>query len=50
MSLRDIGTSMLAVGGFVIAADLLDVSNFWPVGLALWLLGVVLYFAPGGDR
>lgn len=50
MSLRDMGTSMLAVGGFVVVADLLDVANYWQVGLGLWLVGVVLYFAPGGDR
>lgn len=46
MSSRDIGTSLLAVGGFVVAADLLDVANYWPLGLVLWLIGALFYFAP----
>lgn len=50
MASRDIGTSMLAVGGFVVVADLLDVGVFWPVGVVLWLLGAVFYIAPGGNR
>lgn len=50
MTLRDIGTSLLAVGGFVVAADLLGVVSYWPVGLILWLVGAVLYFSPGGGR
>lgn len=50
MTSRDTGISMLAVGGFVMVADLLDVANYWPVGLALWLIGAVFYFARGGDR
>lgn len=50
MGVRDLGTSMLAVGGFVVVADLLNIANSWPVGVALWVLGILLYISPGERR